>query len=134
MCERGEEASLEGEQEGEQEGEHRRVAEAGEDGRLPTQEGGKARRAEASSMLGTAPGVNVAGSPRTSIFDEPAVVRRLERRETLERITSNATIASAMMVAAALLAVLVANSPAHVVAERLITAPMASTSGGTSSR
>ena len=50
---------------------------------------------------------------RMSIFAEPAVVHRLTRKNALDHITSNGTIAAAVMVMAALLAVIVANSPAY---------------------
>ncbi|MDO4796957.1 MAG: Na+/H+ antiporter NhaA [Coriobacteriales bacterium] len=50
---------------------------------------------------------------RRFIFDEPAVIRRLEQRSTFEGVTSNGTIAAAAMVFAAILAVVVANSPIH---------------------
>ena len=46
-----------------------------------------------------------------SIYGEPAVVRRLERRGSVRLLTSNGTVAAAVMVGAALLALLVANSP-----------------------
>ena len=59
-------------------------------------------------------------SMRRFIFDEPAVIRRLEQRSVFEGITSNGTIAAAFMVLAAILAVIVANSPAHHVIEELI--------------
>jgi NhaA family Na+:H+ antiporter len=52
-------------------------------------------------------------SMRRFIIDEPAVIHRLEQRSAFEGITSNGTIAAAVMVLAALLAVVVANSPAH---------------------
>ena len=54
-----------------------------------------------------------AESMRRFIFDEPAVIRRLEQRSAFEGITSNGTIAAACMVFAAILAVIVANSPAY---------------------
>lgn len=50
---------------------------------------------------------------RMSIIAEPAVVNRLGRQSTIEKITSNGTIAAAVMVMAAILAVIVANSPAY---------------------
>lgn len=49
----------------------------------------------------------------THIIREDAVARRLERRGKFERITSNGTIAAAVMVVAAVLAVIVANTPAY---------------------
>lgn len=59
-------------------------------------------------------------SMRRFIFDEPAVIRRLEQRSSFEGITSNGSIAAAFMVLAAIIAVVVANSPAyHVVQEFL---------------
>lgn len=61
-------------------------------------------------------------SMRTFIFDEPAVIRRLEQRSTFEGITSNGTIAAAVMVFAALLAVVVANSPLYEAVEHALTA------------
>ena len=59
---------------------------------------------------------------RRFIFDEPAVIRRLEQRSFLEGITSNGTVAAAFMVFAALLAVVVANSPAHEFVEEVLMA------------
>ncbi len=47
-----------------------------------------------------------------SIYEEPAVIKRTERRGVLHEITSNGTIAAAVMVGAALLALVVANGPA----------------------
>lgn len=49
---------------------------------------------------------------RSQIISEPAVARRVGQRSRLDTITSNGTIAAAVMVVAALLAVVVANSPA----------------------
>ena len=59
-----------------------------------------------------------------SIFDEPAVIRRLERRGSLRRLTSSSTIAAAVMVAAALLALLVANSPLYEGVEHVLGLPL----------
>ena len=64
------------------------------------------------------------------IYREPAVVKRISRRTSMERFTSNGTIAAAIMVAAALLAVLVANSPAYEVVHEVLEAPLAVTIGG----
>lgn len=61
-------------------------------------------------------------SMRRFIFDEPAVIRRLEQRSTFEGITSNGTVAAAVMVLAAILAVVVANSPAHAIVEKVLEA------------
>ena len=58
------------------------------------------------------------------IIDEPAVIRRLEQRSVLEGITSNGTIAAAFMVLAAILAIIVANSPAYEVVELALDATM----------
>ena len=53
-----------------------------------------------------------------SIIDEEiigidAVARRIEKRDSIHEITSNGTIAAAVMVLAAILAVIVANTPAY---------------------
>lgn len=50
---------------------------------------------------------------RTSSIVVPRTAHRLEQRSQFEEITSNGTISAAVMVAAALLAVIVANSPAY---------------------
>lgn len=60
----------------------------------------------------------------SSIYSEPAVIRRVERRSAFDDVTSNGTVAAATMVVAALLAVAVANSPAHDVMERVIMTPL----------
>ncbi|MEE0028143.1 MAG: hypothetical protein U0J70_11170, partial [Atopobiaceae bacterium] len=62
-------------------------------------------------------------SMRRFIFDEPAVIRRLEQRSTFEGITSNGTVAAAVMVFAAILAVIVANSSAYETVMQIIEAP-----------
>ena len=59
-----------------------------------------------------------------SIFDEPAVVRRLERRGSLSRLTSSSTLAAAVMVFAALLALVVANSPLYEGVEYVLELPL----------
>ena len=59
-----------------------------------------------------------------SIYDEPAVIRRLERRGSLRRLTSNSTVAAAVMVGAALLALLVANSPLYEAVEHVLGLPL----------
>ena len=58
------------------------------------------------------------------IFDEPAVVRRLERRGMLAEVTGNGTVAAAVMVGAALLALLVANSPLYEGVEHVLALPL----------
>ncbi|MGN0076858.1 MAG: hypothetical protein ACI38Z_07800, partial [Parafannyhessea sp.] len=50
---------------------------------------------------------------RSAIIREPAVVRRRDQQMALGKVTSNGTVAAAVMVIAALLAVIVANSPAY---------------------
>ena len=55
-----------------------------------------------------------------SIYEEPAVIKRTERRGVLHEITSNGTIAAAVMVGAALLALVVANGPAFEVVEEFL--------------
>ena len=59
-----------------------------------------------------------------TIYDEPAVVRRLERRSALGRLTSSSTLAAAVMVGAALLALVVANSPLYEGVEYLLALPL----------
>ena len=59
-----------------------------------------------------------------SIFDEPAVVRRLERRSSLSCLTSSSTLAAAVMVFAALLALVVANSPLYEGVEYVLELPL----------
>ncbi len=66
--------------------------------------------------------LNDTSSMRRFIFDEPAVIRRLEQRSVFESITSNGTVAAAVMVFAALLAVIVANSPIYELVEHIFTA------------
>lgn len=61
---------------------------------------------------------------RRFIFDEPAVIRRLEQKSALEKTTSNGTIAAAVMVLATVLAVIVANTDAYDWMEHLLTAPV----------
>ena len=61
-------------------------------------------------------------SMRRFIIDEPAVIRRLEQRSAFEGITSNSTVAAAVMVFAAILAVIVANSPAYEFVHHIIEA------------
>lgn len=56
------------------------------------------------------------------IIDDPAVIRRLEQRSDFEGLTSNGTIAAAVMVFAAILAVIVANSPIHTFVEHVLEA------------
>lgn len=58
------------------------------------------------------------------IYDEPAVIRRLEQSSAFESFTSNGTVAAAFMVFAAILAVIVANSPAHHIVEEVLEASM----------
>lgn len=55
----------------------------------------------------------------------PAVTRRIERRPALERITSNGTIAAAVMVLAAIAAVIVANTNAYYPVKELLETPLA---------
>lgn len=60
----------------------------------------------------------------SSIFGEPAVVRRLERRSSIRLLTSNGTVAAVVMVGAALLALVVANSPLYEGVEYLLALPL----------
>ena len=61
---------------------------------------------------------------RATIIREPAVVKRLARKSRHSKITSNGTVAAAVMVAAALLAVCVANSPAYHVVHEVLETPL----------
>ena len=59
-----------------------------------------------------------------SIFGEPAVVRRLERRGALAAVTGSGTVAAGVMVAAALLALVIANTPLYEGVEWLLALPL----------
>lgn len=59
-----------------------------------------------------------------SIYEEPAVIKRTERRGVLHEIASNGTIAAAVMVGAALLALVVANGPAFEAVEEFLREPL----------
>lgn len=59
-----------------------------------------------------------------SIYEEPAVIKRTERRGVLHEITSNGTIAAAVMVGAALLALVVTNGPAFEAVEEFLREPL----------
>ena len=59
-----------------------------------------------------------------SIYEEPVVIKRTERRGVLHEITSNGTIAAAVMVGAALLALVVANGPAFEAVEEFLREPL----------
>lgn len=59
-----------------------------------------------------------------SIYEEPAVIKRTERRGVLHEIASNGTIAAAVMVGAALLALMVANGPAFEAVEEFLREPL----------
>ena len=61
---------------------------------------------------------------RSSIIAEPAVVRRLSQAGSIERVTSNGTIAAAVMVFAAVVAVAVANSSLYTIVEEILEAPL----------
>ena len=60
----------------------------------------------------------------TNIYEEPAVIKRIELKSSLQKITSNGTIAAAVMVGAALLALVVANSPAYEAVEEFLVQPL----------
>ncbi len=66
--------------------------------------------------------LDVSQEPAAVIIAEPAVVNRLSRQSTIDEITSNGTIAAAVMVMAALLAVIVANSPIYEVVHEILEA------------
>ena len=59
-----------------------------------------------------------------SIYEEPAVIKRTGRRGVLHEIASNGTIAAAVMVGAALLALVVANGPAFEAVEEFLREPL----------
>ena len=59
-----------------------------------------------------------------SIYEEPAVIKRTERRGALHEVTSNGTLAAAVMVGAALLALVVANGPAYEPVEQFLREPL----------
>jgi NhaA family Na+:H+ antiporter len=61
---------------------------------------------------------------RSAIIREPAVVRRRDQRLALGKVTSNGTVAAAVMVIAALLAVIVANSPAYGAVHEFLEMPL----------
>jgi NhaA family Na+:H+ antiporter len=77
----------------------------------------KARDRQGSGSKGSTP-------KRISIIAEPAVVRRLSSQRVIDSITSNGTIAATVMVLSALLAVVVANSPAHEAVEHILQAEL----------
>lgn len=60
-----------------------------------------------------------------TIISVPQVARRKEKRSAWEEVTHNGTIAAAVMVFAALIAVAVANSPAYEVVHHIIETPLA---------
>ena len=60
----------------------------------------------------------------TSIYGDPAVIRRIEARTSFQKITSNGTVAAAIMVLAALVAVAVANSDAYEAVHEFLEAPL----------
>ena len=60
----------------------------------------------------------------TSIYGDPAVIRRIEARTSFQKITSNGTVAAAIMVLAALVAVAVANSDAYDAVHEFLEAPL----------
>lgn len=60
----------------------------------------------------------------SSIYREPTVVRRIGQRSSLKKITSNSTIAAAVMVFAALIAFVVANSPAYKIVREVLEVEM----------
>ena len=64
------------------------------------------------------------------IIKEQAVARRVERRGAIRQITSNGTIAAATMVAAAVLAVIVANTPAYEPVHHFFETPIGLIVGG----
>lgn len=79
------------------------------------------------------PEVAVAGqaeAPLAPIIAEPAVLKRIDRQSSFEVIAGNGTVSAAVMVLAALLAVIVANSPIHELVERVLRAHLEMSIGG----
>ena len=74
-------------------------------------------------------GVQSESESREAIIAEPAVIKRLSAQSAIEKITSNGTIAAAVMVMAALLAVVVANSPAYEVVHEILEAELSVSAG-----
>ena len=66
---------------------------------------------------------------KMSIIAEPGVTQRLTRQSAIDEITSNGTIAAAVMVIAALLAVVVANSPAYEIVHHILETDLGLTIG-----
>lgn len=66
----------------------------------------------------------------SSIYRDPHVLRRLERRNSLEALTDNGTVAAAVMVLAALAAVICANSALYEPLEHLLKTPISVGIGG----
>ena len=60
----------------------------------------------------------------STIYEEPAVIKRAQRRGALAEVTSNGTVAAAVMVGAALLALVVANGPAYEAVEHFLLQPI----------
>lgn len=58
------------------------------------------------------------------IYEEPRALRRAERRDTVSGVTSNGTVAAAVMVLAALLAVVVADLPAYEAVRAVLETPL----------
>jgi NhaA family Na+:H+ antiporter len=58
------------------------------------------------------------------IIGEPAVLKRVSRKSSFRKVTSNGTVAAAAMVFGAILAIVVANSPAYFVVREVIEAPL----------
>ena len=73
-----------------------------------------------------------AAQRKSGIIREPKVARRLEQRGALQGITSNGTIAAGTMVVAALIAIIVANSPAYGAVHEFLVLPVSVGLGGAS--
>ena len=87
----------------------------------------------AKARGGKKPGVRLdAAASRRAIIREEPVARRLERRSAIREVTSNGTVAAATMVMAALLAVVVANTPAYEPIHHFFETPVGLVVGGAS--
>ena len=82
-----------------------------------------------AGVAGAAVGAGTTATPLSPIVAVPAVAKRCQRKKGLARITHNGTIAAAVMVAAAVAAVIVANTDAYYPVLELLEQPLAITLG-----
>ena len=77
------------------------------------EQGAAGRRGDAKRAVAKRSAARRSAASRAAIIREEPVARRVERRGAIQEITSNGTVAAAAMVLAAILAVVVANTPAY---------------------